>query len=104
MMYAVMNDQKCVNVIEADSLSAETVGAIELPEGFWIGDYYYDGAWHHDEPPHEPTTEEKVAALSAENEALTAKCAKLETVAAALADQQSFYEDCIAEMAEVVYA
>lgn len=48
--------------------------------------------------------EKSKAQLVAENEALTAKCAKLETVAAALADQQSFYEDCIAEMAEVVYA
>ena len=48
--------------------------------------------------------EKSKAQLVAENEALTAKCAKLETVASALADQQSFYEDCIAEMAEVVYA
>lgn len=42
-------------------------------------------------------TVDRTPALKAENEALRQKVA-------ALTDQQSFYEDCIAEMAEVVYA
>ena len=48
--------------------------------------------------------EKSKADLVAENEELSAQNAKLEQQVAALADQQSFYEDCIAEMAEVVYA
>lgn len=44
--------------------------------------------------PEEPVT---VETLQEEN-------AKLKQQVSALADQQSFYEDCIAEMAQVVYA
>lgn len=51
-------------------------------------------AEHPDVTPEEPVTVEE---LAAEN-------AKLKQQVSALADQQSFYEDCIAEMAEVVYA
>ena len=47
------------------------------------------------EPP--PTTEERVAALEAENKLLKEQVR-------AQADQAEFYEDCIAEMATVVYA
>lgn len=95
------------------------LNAQEVTDGDWHG-------WEYDEytteVEHTPGLQDEVAAnldallleakanekskaqLVTENEALTAKCAKLETVASALADQQSFYEDCIAEMAEVVYA
>ena len=38
------------------------------------------------------------------NAELESENAKLKQQVSALADQQSFYEDCIAEMAEVVYA
>ena len=48
--------------------------------------------------------EKSKADLVAENEELSAQNATLTQQVAALADQQSFYEDCIAEMAEVVYA
>ena len=48
--------------------------------------------------------EKTKADLVAENEELAAQNATLKQQVAALADQQSFYEDCIAEMAEVVYA
>ena len=47
------------------------------------------------EPP--PTTEDRVAALEAENKLLKEQVS-------AQADQAEFYEDCIAEMATVVYA
>lgn len=47
------------------------------------------------DPP--PTTEERVAALEAENKLLKEQVS-------AQADQAEFYEDCIAEMATVVYA
>lgn len=44
-----------------------------------------------------PTTEERLAALEAENKLLKEQVS-------AQADQAEFYEDCIAEMATVVYA
>ena len=47
--------------------------------------------------PLPPTTEERVAALEAENKLLKEQVS-------AQADQAEFYEDCIAEMAMVVYA
>lgn len=49
------------------------------------------------EPEPEPTTEERVAALDAENKLLKKQVS-------AQIDQMDFYEDCIAEMAAVVYA
>ena len=49
------------------------------------------------EPEPEPTTEERVAALENEN-------AMLKAQVSAQSDQMDFYEDCIAEMATVVYA
>lgn len=48
--------------------------------------------------------EKTKADLVAENEELAAQNAMLKQQVAALTDQQSFYEDCIAEMAQVVYA
>lgn len=49
------------------------------------------------EPDPEPTTEERVAALEDENAMLKAQIT-------AQSDQMDFYEDCIAEMASIVYA
>ena len=49
------------------------------------------------EPDPEPTTEERVAALEDENATLKAQIT-------AQSDQMDFYEDCIAEMASIVYA
>lgn len=43
-------------------------------------------------------------AIPKTNAELESENAKLKQQISALADQQSFYEDCIAEMAEVVYA
>lgn len=55
-------------------------------------------AWEQEHPAPEVTPAPKSnAELEAEN-------ATLRQQVSALADQQSFYEDCIAEMAEVVYA
>ena len=55
-------------------------------------------AWEQEHPaPKVVPTPKSNAELEAEN-------ATLRQQVSALADQQSFYEDCIAEMAEVVYA
>lgn len=48
-------------------------------------------------PAPEPTPEERIAALEAENKLLKEQVS-------AQSDQMDFYEDCIAEMATVVYA
>ena len=48
-------------------------------------------------PAPEPTPEERIAALEAENKLLKEQVS-------AQADQAEFYEECIAEMAAVVYA
>lgn len=49
------------------------------------------------EPEPDPTTEDRVAALEAENKTLKAQVS-------AQSEQMDFYEECIAEMASVVYA
>ncbi len=74
-----------VTVDEGNTVTAVTVNQDALAA--------YE-AEHPETEPEEPVTLET---LESEN-------AKLKQQVAALADQQSFYEDCIAEMAEVVYA
>ena len=55
-------------------------------------------AWEKEHPaPEDKPVPKSNAELEAEN-------ATLRQQVSALADQQSFYEDCIAEMAEIVYA
>ena len=55
-------------------------------------------AWEQEHPAPE------VVPAPKSNAELEAENATLRQQVSALADQQSFYEDCIAEMAEVVYA
>ena len=55
-------------------------------------------AWEKEHPAPE------VVPTPKSNAELEAESATLRQQVSALADQQSFYEDCIAEMAEVVYA
>lgn len=74
-----------VTVGEDNAVTAVTVNRDALSA--------YD-AKHPETEPEEPVT---VETLQEEN-------AKLKQQVSALADQQSFYEDCIAEMASVVYA
>ena len=49
MPYGIIENGQCVNAIEADESFVLSLGAIEIPEGYWIGDYY-DGEWHHEKP------------------------------------------------------
>lgn len=46
--YAIIENTKCVNVIVADEEYAEYYGYPLVDDGFWIGDYYYNNAWHHE--------------------------------------------------------
>ena len=74
--------------IEGDTVTAMTGNQTAL-------DAYKASLPEPVDPP--PTTEERVATLESENAMLKAKVS-------AQSDQMDFYEDCIAEMAAVVYA
>lgn len=92
MNYCIVNDENIIEniiVCESDEVAAQ-FGALPSYDGATIGEAY-------NPPPPPPTTEERVAALEAENKLLKEQVS-------AQADQAEFYEDCIAEMAAVVYA
>ena len=92
MNYCIINSDNIIeNIIicESDEVAAQ-FGAVASYDGAAIGEAY-------NPPPPPPTTEERVAALEAENKLLKEQVS-------AQADQAEFYEDCIAEMATVVYA
>lgn len=92
MNYCIVNADGIIEniiVCESDEVAAQ-FGAVASYDGAAIGESY-------NPPPPPPTTEERVAALEAENKLLKEQVS-------AQADQAEFYEDCIAEMAAVVYA
>lgn len=94
MNYLIVEDGIITNIIVCDDdTTAEIFGAVPFYDGAGIGDAYSPP----DPPDPEPTTEERVAALEEENALLKAQVS-------AQSDQMDFYEECIAEMAEVVYA
>ena len=74
--------------IEGDTVTAMTGNQAAL-------DAYKASLPEPTPPP--PTTDERVATLESEN-------AMLKAQVSAQSDQMDFYEDCIAEMATVVYA
>lgn len=45
MRYAQILDGKIVNIIEADAAFAASIGAVEVPDTFDIGDLYSDGTF-----------------------------------------------------------
>lgn len=92
MNYCIVNADGIIEniiVCKSDEVAAQ-FGAVASYDGAAIGEAYSP-------PPPPPTTEERVAALEAENKLLKEQVS-------AQADQAEFYEDCIAEMATVVYA
>ena len=92
MNYCIVNADGIIEniiVCESDEVAAQ-FGAAASYDGAAIGEAYSP-------PPPPPTTEERVATLESEN-------AMLKAQVSAQSDQMDFYEDCIAEMAAVVYA
>ena len=80
---AIPNTFPFVNIeVDGHTVTAMTAGTVPEPEP---------------EPEPEPTAAERISTLEAENKLLTAQVA-------AQSDQLDFYEDCIAEMASIVYA
>lgn len=91
MNYCIVNDENVIqNIIVADEEFSSAIGAKESYDGAAIGDTYSPPA-----PP--PTTEERVTALESDNNLLKQQLK-------AASDQNEFLEDCIAEMAGIVYA
>lgn len=69
----------------------------ECPESTEVGYIYKDGQFIDPSTiPHEPSMDEKIAALTSENTRLKAQLQ-------AQSDRSDFVEDCIAEMATLVY-
>jgi hypothetical protein len=91
MNYCIVNDENIIeNIIVADEEFASAIGAKESYDGAAIGGTYSP-------PPPPPTIDERVTTLESENDLL-----KQQVKAAS--DQNDFLEDCIAEMAGIVYA
>lgn len=91
MNYCIVNDENIIeNIIVADEEFASSIGAKEGYDGAAIGDTYSPPA-----PP--PTIDERVTTLETDNNLLKQQLK-------AASDQNEFLEDCIAEMAEIVYA
>lgn len=91
MTYLIVEDGIITNIIVCeDDDKAADFGAVPAYDGASIG-----AAYDPPEPP--PTVDDQIVALEAENKLLRAQMS-------AQSDQLDFYEDCIAEMAAVVYA
>lgn len=92
MNYCVVNDENIIEniiVCENDEVALE-FGAKPSYDGAAIGDTYSP-------PPPPPTIDERVTTLESENDLLKQQLK-------AASDQNDFLEDCIAEMAGIVYA
>ena len=93
MEYCIVEDGVIVNMIVAEADFAAEIGALPGYDGAAIG-----GAYTPPTPePEPPTTDERLEKLEAENKLLREQVS-------AQADQAEFYEECIAEMAAIVYA
>ena len=69
MKYAIVENGVCINVIMAKADFATAIGAVELPDGYGIGDTYIDGEWSHPEPPEpEPTAADDLEAMAIDHE------------------------------------
>ena len=91
MNYCIVNDENIIeNIIVADETFAESIRAKPSYDGAAIGDTYSP-------PPPPPTIDERVTTLESDN-------ALLKQQLKAASDQNDFLEDCISEMAGIVYA
>ena len=91
MDYLLIENGVIVNIIICeDDETAALFGAVPSYDGAAIGDTYSPPA-----PP--PTIDERVTTLESDN-------ALLKQQLKAASDQNDFLEDCIAEMAGIVYA
>ena len=47
MKYAIVKNSICVNVIVAGAEYAAEIGAVDIPDGFGIGDIFDGEKWQH---------------------------------------------------------
>lgn len=95
MDYCIVNSDGTIGniiVCESDEIATQ-FGAVASYDGAAIGGAYTPPA----PEPEPPTTDERLEKLEAENKLLREQVS-------AQADQAEFYEECIAEMAAIVYA
>ena len=79
--YGIIKGGVCVNAIVSEAGFAAELGAVELPEGYGIGDLYRDGEWSKaPEKEPEPTLEERLEEL----EMNKAEQSDLDTLSAAI--------------------
>ena len=93
-MYKIYSKGNLINQIVA---SEDFVSDYCAKNGFTYEEYSLPIQEPEPEPEPSPTTEDRVAALESENKTLKAQVS-------AQSEQMDFYEECIAEMASVVYA
>lgn len=101
MLYAIVDSMGvCTNIIEADSGFAASIAAIKADEDTHIGDIFLNGSWIKNRSPEEtpgpPQNPQSFELLQSENKLLKAQLR-------AQTERSDFIEDCIAEMATVVY-
>lgn len=98
MRYAIVDANRVVtNIIEIDPDQAAHFGALYVGDHpIGIGSAYPDAELEPVPITPEPTTNEQIAALQAENKLLKAQIQ-------AQTDRSDFIEDCIAEMAMQIY-
>lgn len=93
MEYCILNAENVIeNIIVAEADFAESIGAVLSYDGAAIGSKY--------DPPEEPveeTLEERVETLESENNLLSQQIQATDS-------RSDFLEECIVEMAEIIYA
>ena len=99
MRYAIVDANRVVtNIIEIDPDQAAHFGALYVGDHpIGIGSAYPDAELEPVPITPEPTTNEQIAALQAENKLLKAQID-------ALSEQNDFHEELIVELANIVYA
>ena len=91
MTYLIVEDGIITNIIVCeDDATAAAFGAVPAYDGAAIGAAY-------DPPAPPPTVDEQIVALQLENKTLRAQVEMQE-------QKQTFLEDCLLEMGDIVYA
>lgn len=84
MVYAIVTNGMCTNIIEADTDFAVSIGAVELPTGYGIGDGYDGQVWTKAEPVAEDPPVDRVAAMEGRVADLLGELTAVQTELAAL--------------------
>lgn len=93
--YAIIENGVVNNIIVADADFAASIRAVEIPDGYGVGDSFDGADWHKAIEPEAPPDLPPAPSLS-ESQLLKAQLQ-------AVSERQDFVEDCIAEMAMLIY-